>query len=481
MTMDYSSLFLDGAWLAPRSAERITVRSASTEEVLGSVPDAGEADADRAVFAARRAFDDPLGWSRWTGRQRAEVLEKLADALETRRDEMARRVSSQNGMPITMAAAGEADLPVWLLRHFAGVAAVTNVEHAQPSMRGGTTWVLREALGVVAAITPWNAPQSLASFKYAPALAAGCTVVIKPSPETVLDANLLAEAAADAGLPPGVLNVLPAGRDTSRYLVAHPEVDKIAFTGSTATGRAIAEVCGRLLRPATLELGGKSAAVFLDDVDLTAPGLNVRLASALLGHTGQTCYLGTRVLVPRGRHDEITEYLAAFVSSLEIGDPLDPATQLGPLVTAAHRDRVEGFIERGRADGGTLVTGGGRPAGQPTGWYLEPTVFTGLDRDSVVAREEIFGPVLTVLPYADDDDAVRIANDSPYGLGGSVWTADPERGHGVARRVRTGTIGINGYRVDPGAPFGGMKDSGLGRELGPAALAGFQEVKAVYG
>ena len=478
--LEYSSLFIDGEWRPPSGAASFEVVSASTGERIGAVPRAERADADSAVAAARRAFDDPQGWSSWEPARRGSVLRRFAEALERRGTEIARRVSMQNGMPISVSSVGEAGLPPMMLRYYAELAEATPVESTGPGLRSGVTTVRREPVGVVAAIAPWNAPQALSAFKYAPALAAGCAVVLKPSPETVLDAQLIAEAAMAAGLPPGTLSILPADRDVSAYLVGHPGVDKVAFTGSTAAGRVIAEVCGRLLRPVTLELGGKSAAVLLDDVDLADPALAAALPAATVANSGQTCYLGTRVLVPAHRHDEIVDYLAAVIGSMPVGDPLDPATRLGPLVSAQQRDRVEGYIAAGRRQGGTVVTGGRRPRWAQAGWFLEPTIFTGLNNSSTLAREEIFGPVLTVIPYDDPDDAVRIANDSEYGLGGTVWTSDPERGMAVARRIRSGTLGVNGYRIDPGAPFGGVKASGLGRELGPQGLAEYEELKSIY-
>ena len=338
----------------------------------------------------------------------------------------------------------------------------------------------REPIGVVGAIVPWNYPQTLAAFKYGAALAAGCTVVMKPSPETVLDAFLLAEAIEAAGIPAGVINIVPGGRELGAYLVAHRDVDKVAFTGSTAAGRRVAETCGRLLRPVTLELGGKSAAIVLEDADLDLAKIGNDLFAATLVNNGQTCYLGTRVLAPRSRYDEVVDTLAAFASSMAVGDALDPGTQIGPMASQTHRDRVEGYIAKGSSDGARLVVGGGRPRDLDRGWFVEPTVFADVDNSSTIAQEEIFGPVLSVIPYGDVDDAIRIANDTDYGLGGSVWTTDAERGKDVARRVRTGTIGINKYLPDPAAPFGGIKASGIGRELGPGAISAYQQFKSIY-
>jgi aldehyde dehydrogenase (NAD+) len=393
---------------------------------------------------------------------------------------MAQRVSAQNGMPISIATVLEGGFPVVVLRYIAGLLDGASFEEERPGFLGGTNIVRREPIGVVGAIVPWNYPQTLAAFKYAPALAAGCTIVMKPSPETVLDAFLLAEAVAAAGIPAGVVSIVPGGRELGAYLVEHRDVDKVAFTGSTAAGRRVAEACGRLLRPVTLELGGKSAAIVLDDADLDLAKIGNDLFAATLINNGQTCYLGTRVLAPRSRYDEVVDTLAAFASSLTVGDALDPATQIGPMASQTHRDRVEGYVAKGNSDGARLVAGGGRPRDLDRGWFVEPTVFADVDNSSTIAQEEIFGPVLSVIAYGDVDDAIRIANDSDYGLGGSVWTSDTERGKDVARRVRTGTIGINKYLPDPGAPFGGVKASGIGRELGPDAIVEYQQFKSIY-
>jgi acyl-CoA reductase-like NAD-dependent aldehyde dehydrogenase len=296
----------------------------------------------------------------------------------------------------------------------------------------------------------------------------------------VLDSVPLAEAAAAAGIPPGVINIVPGGREVGAYLVSHPGVNKISFTGSTAAGRIIGETCGRLLRPVTLELGGKSAAIILDDAELDLGKIGQDLFQATLLNNGQTCFLGTRVLAPRSRYDEVVEVFAALAGSLTVGDALDEGTQIGPMASDRQRDRVEGYIAKGKSEGARVVVGGGRPAGRDKGWFVEPTIFADVDNNHTIAQEEIFGPVLSLIPYGDDADAVRIANDSDFGLGGSVWTADRERGIGVARRVQTGSIGINHYLPDPAAPFGGVKASGLGRELSPEAISHYQQYKSIY-
>lgn len=471
-------LFIGGDWRPSTSPDTITVISPVTEHPVGRAPDTAPADVDAAVAAARHALT-AAPWATWDAQTRAAAIDRLADALERRADETARLVTAENGMPISVSGAVEGPGPAQTLRYFAQLARTTAQEERRPAASGaGTTVVRREPVGVVAVIVPWNFPQSLTMFKVAPALAAGCAVVVKPAPETVLDAFQLAEAAQEAGLPDGVLNIVTGGRQTGARLVGHPGVDKVAFTGSTEAGRAIGEACGRLLRPVTLELGGKSAAIVVDDADLAQA---VRgLAWACLLNSGQTCYTSSRILAPRSRYAEVVDAVADLAGSLRVGDPADPATRMGPLVSARQRDRVESYIAAGRAEGARVVTGGGRPAGFERGWFVEPTVFADLDNSATVAREEIFGPVLAVIPYDDLDQALAIANDSPYGLAGTVWTSDEDKGLRIARRMHTGTVGVNFYNIDLGAPFGGVKASGLGRELGPEGLAAYVEHKSVY-
>jgi acyl-CoA reductase-like NAD-dependent aldehyde dehydrogenase len=479
MVMGHDSFFIGGRWTAPSSSQRITVIGASTEEVIGSCPEGQKADVDAAVDAARAAFDDPDGWSSWAPAQRADAMYRLAAALENRRDEIATTVSSQNGMVIALSQMLEGGFPSLLLRYYADMVRDASFEEVRQGMLGGSVHVRREPIGVVGAIVPWNVPQTLAATKYAPGLAAGCTFVIKPSPETVLDSVLFAEAVIEAGIPAGVINVVPAGREVGAHLVSHRGVDKVAFTGSSAAGRQIASACGQLLRPVTLELGGKSAAIILDDVDLDV-SIGEQFYNATMLNNGQACFAGTRVLAPRSRYDDVVDAVATLASGLKVGDPLDPGTQVGPLVSARQRDRVEGYIAQGESEGARLVAGGRRPADLDRGWYVEPTVFADVDNAQVLAQEEIFGPVLSIIAYDDEADAIRIANDSDFGLGGSVWTSDDERGLRVAGQVRTGTIGLNKYMTDPVAPFGGIKSSGLGREFGPEALSNYQEFKSIY-
>lgn len=477
----FDKFFIDGKWVTPVSGGTTPIISPATEEVIGTLADATEDEVTQAIAAGRRALEKPDGWSSWSADDRADALDRFADGMERRSQEIARLVSIQNGMPIAISSTVEAVLPAKWLRYYAELIRKTPTETAQPSSAAdGTTIVRHDPIGVVGMIVPWNFPQVLAANKYAPALAAGCSLVIKPSPETVLDSIPFIEAAQEADIPPGVINVVPGGREIGAFLVGSAGVDQISFTGSTVAGRMIGETCGRLLRPVTLELGGKSAAIILDDANLDLAAVGQQLFGATLANQGQTCYLGTRVLAPRIRYEEIVETFIHLAQSLTIGDPLDEATLIGPLTSERQRDRVEGYIAKGKAEGARLVLGGGRPEGHDKGWYVSPTIFADVDNSHTIAREEIFGPVLSIIPFNDDADAVRIANDSEYGLGGSVWTSDRERGLAVARRVVTGTIGINHYFPDVIAPYGGVKSSGLGRELGPGAISDYQQPKSIY-
>ncbi|MFI6253609.1 aldehyde dehydrogenase [Streptomyces sp. NPDC051016] len=476
--MDPHHLFIGGRWVQASGDRHINVSSASTGDHLGAVPDGSRDDIDRAVGAARAAFDAPAGWASWASGQRAAAMIRLADALDARTEATSAAVSTQNGMPITVARSFEGVVPSALLRYYAGLADSMTPEEPRTGLPRGTTLVRREPAGVVAAIMTWNFPQTIAFFKVAPALAAGCAVVLKPAPETVLDSVLLAEAVEDAGIPDGVINIVPGGRDTGACLVSHPGVDKVSFTGSTRAGRQVAAVCAELLRPVTLELGGRSAAVVLDDADLAANARQFFMATLL--NNGQTCYASTRILAPRSRYREVVEFCTAMARDAVVGDALDPGTEIGPLVSERQRERVLHYIKTGLNEGARLTTGGGRPPGLDRGWFVEPTVFADVDNASTVAQEEIFGPVLTVTPYDGENEAVRLANASDYGLAGTVWTSDLDHGTRVARRIRTGTVGLNGYLPDLTSPYGGRKASGLGSELGPEGLHAYQQFQSIY-
>ena len=476
MATERQFLFVGGEWIKPASSKRIQVINATTEEVLGSVPEGSDEDIDRAVNAARGAFRGSA-WAACTPAERGAALGRFADAIEKRAAQLAQSVSLQNGMPITVAEQLESGYGVGVLRYYAGLASGLCAEETRPSPLGSTTLVRRDPIGVVGAIVPWNFPVVLSIMKFGPALAAGCTIVLKPSPGTVFDSFILAEAAEEARLPPGVINWVPGGRELGAYLVSHPGIDKVAFTGSTAAGRQIAQACGRLLRPVSLELGGKSAAIILEDALLDAVLQGLPMASLL--NSGQACFSCTRILAPSKRYSEVVDGIAGLASSLVIGDPLERATHVGPMASAAHRDRVEGYIAKGKSEA-KLVAGGGRPPNQPRGWFVQPTVFADVSNSSAIAREEIFGPVLSIIRYEDEGEAITIANDSEYGLGGTVWSSDSEHATQVARQIETGTVGVNGYLPDLNAPFGGIKASGLGREMGPESVAAYQQLKSIY-
>jgi acyl-CoA reductase-like NAD-dependent aldehyde dehydrogenase len=471
-------LFIGGRWAAPATGQVIEVVSPHSEQVIATVAAAAPADADAAVAAARAAFDHGP-WPRLDPAERIAAVTRLAALYKARRKEMAQVITAEMGAPITFSTFSQATLPMLLLSAFAAIASSHAWEERRPGRFGEDIIVRREPVGVVAAIVPWNMPQFLLVGKLAPALLAGCTIVIKPSPETPLDALLLAELVTEAGLPDGVVSILPAGADVGRHLVTHPGVDKVSFTGSTAVGREIAAACGAALKRVSLELGGKSAAVVLDDADPAAVAAGIKVAGLM--NSGQACVAQTRILVPAARQHEYADALADMVGGLAVGDPADPATEIGPMVARRQQERVKGYISRGEQAGARLVVGGtGLPEGVNGGWYVRPTLFADVDNGMRIAREEIFGPVLSVIPYATEEDAIAIANDSDYGLSGSVWTADTDRGLTVARRVRSGTFGVNQpYSMDPAAPFGGMKASGIGRELGPEGLDGYLESKSI--
>ncbi|MFI5500095.1 aldehyde dehydrogenase [Nocardia asteroides] len=473
--MHYDSLFIGGKWTTPAGSDRISVVSPATEETVGSVPAVTKADVDAAVAAARDAFDSGP-WPSTPPLERAEVLTKAARLIEQRSPELLAALTAEMGAP-SLAALTLNQIPaVAALDSWAALAKTFAWNETRTGLFG-TSRVSREPRGVVAAITAWNVPMFLAANKLGPALLAGCTVVLKPSPLTPLTANLLADIFTEAGLPDGVLSVLPADAAESEYLAGHPGVDKVTFTGSTAVGRKLAAIAGEQLKTVSLELGGKSAAIVLPDVDLAA-SIPVLAFSGLM-NSGQGCVAQTRILAPRSRYDEIVDALVAHVRTMQTGDPTDPATQLGPLISEKQRDRVESYIAKGKEEGARLVLGGGRPAGVERGWFVEPTIFADVDNSSTIAQEEIFGPVLSVIPYETEEEAIAIANDSDYGLAGSVWTTDIEHGVEVAAKVRTGTYAINWYAFDPTSPFGGYKNSGIGRENGPEGLDAFCEQKSV--
>jgi aldehyde dehydrogenase (NAD+) len=474
-------ILIDGSWRTPQGAE-LSILSPSTEELALRFLDSGPADVDAAVAAARRAFDSS-SWRWMTVGERAALIAPVADELQKRwAGEIAPPFTTVCGTPVTVARAfegGARGIFTDLVRTAAEFVA------DEPAMgvggragAGHPARLVREPVGVVAAIAPWNGQLYLTLTKLLPALVAGCTVVAKPSPETAIEAIVLAEALQSVGVPDGVVNILPGGREAGAHLVAHPDVDMVAFTGSTAAGKVIMAQCAARLARVSLELGGKSAGIVLNDVDTSTVAGQLLTGTALM--TGQACALLSRILVPRSRQDEIADAFSAAIGSVPFGDPNDPSSMMGPLVTKAGMTHALDLIEAGKSAGAQLVRGGGRPAGYDRGWYVEPTVFKNADNSMRLAREEVFGPVYTFIPYDTEDEAVAIANDSPFGLAGAVFTSDPDRAEKVARSVRTGVFSINGFGLDPGIPFGGFKQSGLGREGGVEGLRMFTETKAIH-
>ena len=472
--------FIGGEWVKPSSDAVLDVIDSATEQLYFSVPEAQPGDMDLAIGAARQAFDHGP-WPRMTHAERAGYMRAMADELEARADDYATMWPHESGVVYAVARAGRSGYPE-TLRFYADLADDYPFEEpftpsAATLAGGGYGLLVREPVGVVGAIIPWNAPLPLILIKVAPALLAGCTVIVKVSPEAPGAGYLIAEIAAEVGLPAGVLNVLTADREVSELLVRDHRVDKIAFTGSTAAGRRIAAICGERIARYTLELGGKSAAVILDDADITNAATTLAGAECFL--SGQVCASLTRVVVSRDRHDEFADALAAAFSAVQVGDPFDAATRMGPLAMERQRERVERYIAKGIEQGATLVTGGGRPKHLKRGYYIEPTVFAGVDNKHVIAQEEIFGPVLSVIPADSDQHAVDIANDTIYGLSAAVFTPDATRAREVAARLRSGTVGHNGMRLDMSTAFGGFKQSGVGREGGREGLLPYLETKTV--
>jgi aldehyde dehydrogenase (NAD+) len=469
----YDQLFIGGRWQAPATGQRISVISPHTEQPIGETPEAAPADVDKAVAAARDAFDNGP-WPRLSPSERMEKVEKLTAVYSGHVDEMADLITAEMGSPRSFSRLGQA---AGALAQMHLVMATAREFPWAERRQGlfGEVHVRRAPVGVVGAIVPWNVPQFLIMPKLIPALIAGCPVIVKPAPETPLDAMWLAEMLDEIDLPEGVVSIIPGGRETGESLVTHPGVDKISFTGSSATGRRIAALCGEQLKRVSLELGGKSAAIILDDADI---GHTIRsLKTAGLMNNGQACVAQTRILASERLHDEVVDALADMMSGLKVGDPTDGETDIGPLVAQRQQHRVQGYIQGGHDEGARIVVGG---ADKPydRGWYVRPTLFVDATNDMRIAREEIFGPVLTVLKYSDERDAVRIANDSDYGLAGSVWTNDTAHGLEIAEQIRAGTYGVNMYTLDTSCPFGGFKQSGIGREFGAEGLSEYVELQS---
>jgi acyl-CoA reductase-like NAD-dependent aldehyde dehydrogenase len=470
----YQEFYIDGAWVRPRGTQTQAVVNPSTEEVVETMPLGNAEDVDLAVMAARRAFEP---WSQVPVAERAALLSRIADGIEARQDEVAAIVAREMGMPLRGAKAVQVGLPLRTFRSFATLVGEYAFEKAQ-----GPTRIVREPIGVCGFITPWNYPLHQIAGKVAPALAAGCTMVLKPTEMAPMNAYALAEIMHDAGVPKGVFNLVNgAGPVVGEAIASHPEVDMVSFTGSTRAGRRVAELAAQTVKRVTQELGGKSPNVLLDDADLTkAVPAGVQGCYA---NSGQTCSAPTRMLVPRRKLAEVESLAKAAAESVRMGDAFDAGSTHGPIVHAAQYQKVQDLIRKGIAEGAKLVTGGeGRPDGLNQGYFVRPTVFSNVDNNMTIAREEIFGPVLCIIPYEDEEDAVRIANDTIYGLSGRVWSGNLERARRVARRIRAGQVMINeGARSADPVPFGGYKQSGNGREFGTWGLEEFLEVKAIIG
>ncbi|MFD9869867.1 aldehyde dehydrogenase family protein [Streptomyces niveus] len=465
----HDSMYIGGEWRPATGADTIAVVNPATEQIIAEVPAGTAEDIDAAVRAARAAFP---GWAATPPAERAARLTALRDALAARKDEIAETVTAELGSPLRLSKAVHASVPVTVAGSYAELAASYAFEE-----RIGNSTVLMEPVGVVGAITPWNYPLHQIVAKVAPALAAGCTIVVKPAEDTPLTAQLFAEAVHEAGLPAGVVNVVTGiGAVAGQALAAHEDVDLVSFTGSTAVGRLIGATAGAAVKRVALELGGKSANVILPSADL-AKAVKAGVANVMT-NSGQTCSAWTRMLVHTDRYDEAVEAAGAAVAAYRAGDPHDELCRVGPVVNAGQRARVRGYIEKGIAEGARLVAGGVQPP-HDTGYFVAPTVFADVTPEMTIAQEEIFGPVLSILRYEDEDDALRIANGTVYGLAGAVWAGDREEAVAFARRMDTGQVDINGGRFNPLAPFGGYKRSGIGRELGPHGLAEYLQTKSL--
>ena len=470
----FDYLFVDGRRQKSTGSDVIEVISPHSENVIGSVPAATRSDVDAAVAAASAALKADR-WGGLTVAERLDAVRRFADAYADLADEFAEAMTAEMGCPASIVRKIHIDPAVTAMRYYLALGERTAFEEYREGAR--PTLVLRRPVGVVAGIVPWNGPVYLTILKLAPALVSGCTMVLKPSPEAPLSSYVLIRAAEIAGLPAGVLNVLTADRDVSEYLVSHPGVDKISFTGSTMVGQHIAQICGKDLKRFNLELGGKSAAIILDDANLPEVVQALRMGS--FANSGQVCAARTRILAPRSRYEEVVSAVAEMASSLRVGNPSDPTTELGPLVSERQRDTVLAHIHSAIEEGARLVTGGAVPRAFNSGYYVEPTVFADVTNDMKIAQNEIFGPVIVIIGYDSDEEAIAITNDSAFGLAGSVHTADTLRGFRIAQRIETGTFGLNVIGNDIGSPFGGTKLSGIGREMGPEGLEDYFEYKTL--
>ncbi|KHO24948.1 aldehyde dehydrogenase family protein [Mycolicibacterium setense] len=466
-TFEHDRLFIDGSWITPSGDGFIDVVDPATEEVIGHVPNGDAADVDTAVAAARQAFDPLI-----TLDERRDRVQRVIAAMEKRLAEIAELITAEMGAPIRIAQTVQTQVPLAVAKGFADVLETFEFEE-----RIGNSLVLREPYGVVGAITPWNYPLYQVVAKVLPAIAAGCPVVLKPSNEAPLSVFAFVEACEEAGLPPGTINLVSGpGRVIGERLASHPDVDFVSFTGSTSVGARVGELAGQSIKKVALELGGKSANVILDGADL-ATAVKVGVGNAFL-NGGQTCMAWTRMLVPQNRYGEALDLIESAVGRYTVGDPRDPATRIGPSASRSQFDSVRGFIERAQRDGARLLIGGAEPI-RDVGYYVAPTVFADVDPDSELGQEEVFGPVLAVTPFTDTDDALRIANGTPYGLSGAVWGATDDDAIAFARQVQTGQLDINGGAYNPAAPFGGYKKSGIGRELGRFGFEEYLQTKSL--
>ncbi len=468
---DYDKQYIDGAWVPSTGKGKIDVISASTEEVCGTIPDGTAEDVDKAVKAARAAFDS---WSQTPVEKRVAYLQALQGGIFGRMQEIGEVIATEVGMPLNLSSMIQVGLPGTVMGTYADILKDYVFEE-----QVGTSLVVKEPVGVVGCITPWNYPLHQIVAKVAPAIAAGCTVVVKPSEVAPLNAFILAEIVDAVGLPKGVFNLVAGtGPVVGEAIARHPDVDMVSFTGSTRAGKRVSELGAATVKRVALELGGKSANVILDDADFEKAV--TQGVGACYMNSGQTCSAHTRMLVPKSRIDEATKIAVKAAETFTVGDPFGGSAKLGPLISEAQRERVRGYIKKGIEEGATLATGGAEPPeGLDKGYYVRPTVFTNVKPGMTIEQEEIFGPVLSIIPYENEDDAVRIANDTIYGLAGGVWSKDPERAKRVARRMRTGQVDINGGNFNPLAPFGGFKQSGRGRELGKFGLEEYLEIKSL--
>jgi betaine-aldehyde dehydrogenase len=467
--------YIDGAWRPAAGGEDFVVLSPANEEPIGRIPKAGVQDIDVAVNAAQAAMENPA-WREMRPAERADRLATMAEFLRVNADDWCRVNSAESGLPLAVLMTRKLG-PAAILDYFAGLTRSFVFEEERATSSGARATVRHAPVGVVGAVIPFNGSLLGTCAKVAPAIAAGCSVVVKPALESPLQTFAVAEAAIHAGLPAGVVNIVPGGRDEGRHLVSHPAVSKVVFTGSTAAGREVAKGCGESLKRCMVELGGKAPTIVLDDAPIEAAA--AAIAAGGFYNTGQACIAMSRVLAARSIYEDVVEALRAEAEKLRPGLPDQEETTIGPLMSRAQLERVERYVELGRSEGGIVAAGGRRPPDLQKGWFYEPTVFRDMTNEMRLSREEVFGPVIVVIPFADDDEAVSIANDSPYGLSGSVFTGDVQRGRAIADRVQVGVLGINGFSLDFGLPFGGVKASGFGREFGPEGLVAYTEPKVV--